>query len=547
MRKLGLTALFLSALLVAGGTAVSQDAAKVPYQIDFDSVNDVKTHERDKEGHEGLFVTVKFAITGTEGGAGVGVGDDYVILIEENGRKVKEVAIPRPTVSEDLSIMLAIDTSGSMKEHGRMAQARAAAETFLTKLPKAADCGLILFDHEIRHRAPPIFPREPLLAQVRKVQPRGGTAYLDAASEGVRTLAAMPPGRDKAVVLLTDGIDLNSAKNLEQVIAEAVKSRVRVYTIGIGEPGKLERVSTALVVDHSGSMKPPASDGETTPKIKAMHEAASRFVRSMSSAGRCSLIPFSSTVGTPQPFTNNKYTLTAAINRLTPSGETALFDATYAAVATLEADDSTGKRAVVAMTDGIDNSSRHRVEEVIARAKEAKIPLHLLGFGRKAEIDHETMTRMARETGGQYHYVANKSALVSIFESLSIKLHDDGIDEYTLKQLAGRTGGQYYPAKNVSELKFILENVSKSIQRHVYEITFKSLNQRRAGDQRQVGLRLVRRSASGDTTIGEKTGRYQTGGLVVAEMNHFVYLALLGLLGGLIVLPAMMSRRRDAT
>lgn len=543
MRRLALIALFLGMLLVVGGTALSQDAAKVPYKIDFDSVNDVKTHEHDKDGREGLFITVKFAITGTE--AGAGVGNDYLILIEENGKEVRRVEIPRPTVSEDLSVMLAIDTSGSMKEHGRMPQARAAAETFLTKLPKAADCGLILFDHEIRHKSPPIFPREPLLQQIRDVQPRGGTAYLDAAAEGVRTLAAMPPGRDKAVVLMTDGIDLNSSKTLQEVIKQAIDHRVRVYTIGIGEPGKLERVSTALVLDHSGSMKPPAGDGDRTPKIKALHEAASRFVRSMSSAGRCSLIPFSSTVSAPQPFTNNKYALTAAVNRLTPSGETALFDAAYAAVATLEADGEHGKRAVVAMTDGIDNSSRRRVEEVIARAKEAKIPLHLLGFGRKAEIDHATMGRMAHETGGQYHHVTNKAALVEIFESLSIKLHDDGIDEYTLRQLASRTGGQYYPAKNVAELKFILENVSKSIQRHVYEITFPSLNQRRDGAQRAVGLKLVRRGAGGGTTVlEEQTGRYQTGGLVVAEMNHFVYLGLLGLLVTLIILPTTLARRR---
>ena len=66
-----------------------------------------------------------------------------------------------------------------------MAQAREAAGIFLDKLPVKADCGLILFDHEMR---PPVVAptvnRKILLDEIRKVQPRGGTAYLDAVAKG---------------------------------------------------------------------------------------------------------------------------------------------------------------------------------------------------------------------------------------------------------------------------------------------------------------------------------------------------------------------------
>ena len=44
-------------------------------------------------------------------------------------------------------------------------------------------------------------------------------------------------------------------------------------------------------------MKPPASDTDKTSKIVALHLAAERFVDSMSTAGRTSILPFSSTVG----------------------------------------------------------------------------------------------------------------------------------------------------------------------------------------------------------------------------------------------------------
>src|SRR5207302_8482742 len=101
-----------------------------------------------------------------------------------------------------------------------------------------------------------------------------------------------------------------------------------------------------------------------------------------------------------------------------------------------EADGAKGKRAVVAMTDGVDNSSRRRVDEVIERAKEGKIALYMLGFGRDRELDEKTMQAMASETGGKYYHAKNEKALMEIFENLSIQLHYDGIDETTLTQLA---------------------------------------------------------------------------------------------------------------
>jgi VWFA-related protein len=497
--------------------------------------------DHDKDGRQGLFVRVKFSIT-LDGNQVQALDDDYKLVIEENGRTVKVVDVPRPVAPGDLSVILALDTSGSMKEHHRMPQAQEAARTFLSKLPATADCGLILFDHEIRQTLDPVRDRTAVIDSVRKVQPRGGTAYLDAAFRGVQMLGATPAHRDRALVVMTDGVDINSTRTIEAVIAEAKKQRARVYTVGIGEPGKFEQVSTTLVLDHSGSMQPPADDADTTPKIRALHTAAARFVDSMSHTGRVSLIPFSTRVGTPREFSNNKFKLKSAIEKLVPSGETALLDAVHTAVGVLEADGARGKRAVVAMTDGIDNTSRRRVGEVVERAKEAHVPLYLLGFGRQNELDDRTMREMADATGGKFYHARNKDALVEIFENLSIELHDDGIDEESLTRLAKQTGGQYFPAKNVADLKLILERVTKTIQKETYEVVYASPSQRKAGDQRNVALKLVRRGSEGETVVQQQISRYQTHGLLVAEMNHLVYLGLLGALGALIILPAVLHR-----
>ena len=73
-------------------------------------------------------------------------------------------------------------------------------------------------------------------------------------------------------------------------------------------------------------------------------------------------------------------------------GETALFDAVFSALATLEAYNPPGKKVVVAMTDGIDNISRRRADEVIERAKDANVALFMLGFGRDTK-DRRNSTR----------------------------------------------------------------------------------------------------------------------------------------------------------
>src|SRR5207244_923695 len=122
-----------------------------------------------------------------------------------------------------------------------------------------------------------------------------------------------------------------------------------------------------------------------------------------------------------------------------------------------------GKRAVVVLTDGVDEEpgSNHRVEEVIEAAKQAGIPLHMLGLGRDGDIDEKIMQRMAEETNGTYHRARNDQTLFNIFEDLSIQLHDEGIDEATLRKLADETGGKYFPAQDISKLRLIYQGLAE--------------------------------------------------------------------------------------
>lgn len=502
------------------------------------------TRRLDAQGKPTLYVTVQFKIIRPDGQLADDVSPNE-IRVEEDHRPVSDVQVQMPSALDTLTTILAIDMSGSMAERGKMEEAKQAAARFLDRLHGRADCGLILFDHELRVREPPVGDpqrfakhRDRLRQIIRTAQPGGGTAYLDATAEALAMLRGAK-GR-KAVVLLTDGVDLNSRHAPAELIRLSQAAGVPVYTVGVGEPGKNEPVTTVLVLDQSGSMRHPAETGSRISKIEALRRAASRFVDLMRPGARTTLMPFNDIIETPRPFTNDKPTLKKRIQQLTPHGGTLLYDATYEAVQTLEAARPDGKRAVVVLTDGVDEEpgSRHRVEEVIQRAREAGVPLHMLGLGRPGDLDEDVMQQMASATGGTYHHARNEQLLFEIFENLSIQLHDDGIDEAALRKLADDTGGRYFHARDLGQLKFIYEGLAEELQT-TYTVTFPSLRQDYDGTSRDINISVWRKGTQVSTVLREG---YNVPGVVVPEMEPGVYLALLSVLAGLLSLSAVLRR-----
>jgi VWFA-related protein len=501
---------------------------------------------KDADGDSRLYVTVHFKIT-RDGNPTTDVQPEE-IKVTEDGRPVSKLEVQTPRSDEPLTTMLAFDTSGSMAEHHKWPEAQVAGRTFLELLDPKASCGLVLFDHELRVEEKPRAERASLRRAIDDAEPRGGTAYLDATA---RSLALLRPFKGRrAVVLLTDGVDLNSSHTLPDVVERAKESRVPIYTVGVGEPGRNEPVHSVLVLDCSGSMNEPASDNDEVSKIAALREAAGRFVDIMRPGARTTLLPFNHRLEPSEEFTDKKEILKQRIRRLRANGGTYLYDAAYAAIGTLEASEAVGKRAVVVLTDGVDEGisggpgSRHRVEEVIERAKEAKIPLHMLALGRSGEFNEEVMRRMADETGGTFHHASNQKALYHIFEDLSIQLHDDGIDEAALRHLADATDGKYYPAKDISQLRLIYQGLASDLQ-DTYSVTFPSFRPDFDGTLRDIDISIWRK---GSQISDISRGGYHVPGVVVPEMDAAVYFSLLAILGGLLLLPAGLRRysRRQA-
>jgi VWFA-related protein len=541
MRSLLLLGIELWALASwsASGTALAQGTSAT-YHIEKERIHEegrprdrLFISTRMRQGKPTLYVSIEFKITRADGEAATEVLPGE-IRVKEDGRPVQELEIQSPRSAEPLTTVLAIDKSGSMTEHGKIAEAKRAATQFLERLHGQARCGLVLFDHDVRRQLMPSRDRSSLVRQVQSVSPGGGTAYLDATSSALAMLRGVR-GR-RAVVLLTDGVDLNSRHTLQDVIDQARQAETPIYTIGVGEPGSNSPVTTVLVLDKSGSMDEPADESDEMSKMESLHRSASRFVDIMRSGARTTLLPFSDEVDTPEPFSADKERLKSAIGRLKADGQTALFDAAYTAVRLLVTSEPQGKRAVVVLTDGKDNRSRHSADDVIEAGQDAKIPVHMLGLGRRGELDEEVMQRIARQTGGAYHYASSRQRLYEIFESLAIDLNDDGVDEAELKRLAESTGGKYYEARDAARLLGIYDDLAQELQT-TYTITFPSLRQDYDGTLRDIDISIWRQGARVSDVL---KGGYNVPGVVVPEMDAHVYLALLLAVGVLLAVPALL-------
>jgi VWFA-related protein len=456
-------------------------------------------------------------------------------VVYEDGKEVYRF-LPRNVRVEPVTVMLAMDTSGSMDRttrgaaQAKLQAAKGAAGRFFTKLDKPAPCGLVLFNHLPYHTEPLTKDRNRLRTLVDGAKAKGGTAYFDATSVAIRLLAMSKDPGQRVAVVMTDGRDVNSKRGLTEVISEARQQHVRVYTIGLGEAGGHELVRTVLVLDRSGSM--------AGKKIEALRKAATRFVDLMpGESADTTIIAFDSDVDRARPFTNERGNLQQQVSRLQPREQTALYDAAYEGLETLNAgrelERGPTRRSLVVLSDGDDTSSRRTDQDVIARAKADGVKIYMLGLGQPGEINEPVMQRIARETGGEYFRVENPDELTAIFEELSIRLHDDGIDEASLRALAQETGGQYFHVKDADQLSLNFERVAQDLET-VYAVRFQSLRSRHDGTSRGIEIRL------GDLAVA-KTG-YTTHGLITPSAHPLVYLGLLVVLLALLAVPALFRR-----
>lgn len=217
-------------------------------------------------------------------------------------------------------------------------------------------------------------------------------------------------------------------------------------------------VSIGILVDTSQSMQS---------KMRQARLAILDFLNELNPRDDVFLFAFSSQPYLLQPFTTNHALVEDKLRILKPYGQTSLFDVILAGLSTVM-HGRYDKKALLVITDGVDTSSRSRVEDVISLARKMGVLVYSIGIGDPnasdatisigpftfsglgEQVDTKTLHVLSNETGAKTYVIAqvgNGDTLRAACQEISRELRE----QYTLGFVApDASGGGYRSVKVTS-------------------------------------------------------------------------------------------------
>lgn len=197
----------------------------------------------------------------------------------------------------------------------------------------------------------------------------------------------------------------------------------------VSAAGDIGPLSTLLIIDTSGSMNHAG-------KLKAAKEAATAYVNQARSDDQIGLLTFNTEIDYAQPLTTDRRKMLAAIKVLTAQEDTAMFDALGEGIAILES--VSGRKAIIVMTDGLDNRSRLSPQQVLRLIGPQGLSISVIGLGDPSHstgalssLDEPALLAFSEEAGGAYGYANDAESLTALYEKYGRALQSEYIVTYT--------------------------------------------------------------------------------------------------------------------
>ena len=235
-------------------------------------------------------------------------------------------------------------------------------------------------------------------------------------------------------------------------------------------------VSLAFAIDTSGSMRP---------KLESVVKAATNLVKAGRPGDEMAVIEFKDQPELLEEFTSDINDVVDTLNGLVASRQTAMLDALYLAADYANKEGKNRRKAVLVVTDGLDNDSYYKFGEVVNHLREIDVQIYLIGFIN--DLDKE---------GGLFKKSPKEKA------------------EGLLNKLAEETGGKAFFPREPSEVHAIAQQISTDL-RTQYAIGYYPSNSKKDGTFRTVKVqvnagsrRLMARTRNGYTapTEGDRNG-----------------------------------------
>ncbi|MDX1385424.1 MAG: VWA domain-containing protein, partial [Thermoanaerobaculia bacterium] len=121
-------------------------------------------------------------------------------------------------------------------------------------------------------------------------------------------------------------------------------------------------------------------------------------------------------------FSNDRAEISAALDGLRASGSTALYDSLIFALHYF--DGIKGQKALLLLSDGLDEASRFGFEHALHTARRAGVTLYAIGMKDLAHdyASRDVLRRLADATGGRTYFIEGPEELPGIYASIQEEL-----------------------------------------------------------------------------------------------------------------------------
>jgi VWFA-related protein len=193
------------------------------------------------------------------------------------------------------------------------------------------------------------------------------------------------------------------------VLEDGVEQQIRRFEYVRNLP-----IHATLVVDTSGSM---------TEGLDEVTDAARAFAeQTIAERDRLALVSFDTRPRLDVKFTNDQEQISAALDGLRASGSTALYDSLIYALHYF--DGVKGQKALLLLSDGVDEASRFAFENALETARRAGVTVYVIGL-KELAADRDarrTLRDLANATGGRAFFLDSMDGLPAIYERIQQEL-----------------------------------------------------------------------------------------------------------------------------
>jgi Ca-activated chloride channel homolog len=214
-----------------------------------------------------------------------------------------------------------------------------------------------------------------------------------------------------------------------------------------GEPSASRLpIYAGVMLDNSSSMTEELDD--------AVKGALAFFQTVVQPKDRAAVVTFNDEPSLAVRFTNDPQVLAAGVAGLTAEGNTAFYDSL---IFTLHYFGGLkGKRALIVLTDGVDEGSRYDFADALEYARRSGVAIYPvgIGIGTKDTDARLKLERLGSETGGRHFFIERASDLKRVYEQIESELRTQYLLAY---QSASEGKGEKYRTVEVEVKKPGLE------------------------------------------------------------------------------------------